>query len=402
MNGLSVVKSEYRHKGRGNEMNNQIEHPYAWLDLNALDSNIRFVNSTCKTKPVRIATKSIRCVDVLKYIERNLKNCAGFMTYTAAETLYLIENGFNHFLIGYPVMEKQSIKKLLWKAKEGTDVTFMVDCKEHLQLLQQLAEEIDVSVQVCIDLNVSADYSVLYFGTKRSPITSIEKLQSFLRLIKKYSHIQVVGTMAYDAQIAGVTDHFDNGIKSKLVQQLKKRSKQSVRSFRRHAVSLMKAEWALKFVNGGGTGSMAYSDEQSDVTEITVGSAFYAPALFDRYTSLQLQPAAGYACRVVRQFSEDTFVLHGGGYIASGATGKDKQPVFMEKNRFSFSSLEGAGEVQSPIIDKEKNLQVGDTVWLRHAKAGELCERFQTLHAFREGNYLGPFKTYRGDGQCFL
>ena len=44
----------------GEVMNHQIEHPYAWLDLNALDSNIQFVNSTCKTKPVRITTKSIR------------------------------------------------------------------------------------------------------------------------------------------------------------------------------------------------------------------------------------------------------------------------------------------------------------------------------------------------------
>ena len=383
-------------------MNYQLEHPYAWLDLNALDANIQFVNQACEGKPIRIATKSIRSVEVLKYIERNLKNCSGFMTYTASETLYLIDHSFNHLLIGYPVMEKQAVKKLLFKIKEGKDVTFMVDCEQHVQFLQQLAEEIDVHVQVCIDINVSADYSILYFGTKRSPITTIEKLQRFLLVLKKYPLIQVIGAMGYDAQIAGVTDYFDNGFKSKLVQQLKKRSKQSVRSFRQHAVSIIRAQWPLSFVNGGGSGSMTYSVMQRDVTEITVGSAFYAPALFDRYTLLQLQPAVGYACRVVRQFSDDTFVLHGGGYIASGAVGKDKQPVFLEKNRFSFSNLEGAGEVQSPIIDKEKRLRVGDTVMLRHAKAGELCERFQTLHTFRGEEYYGPFITYRGDGQCFL
>lgn len=383
-------------------MNYHLEHPFAWLDLNALDFNIQYVNRACKTKPVRIATKSVRSVDALKYIERNLDNCSGFMTYTAAETLYLIENNFDHLLIGYPVMEKQSVKKLILKIKEGTDVTFMVDCEQHIQFLHQLAEEVDVSVPVCIDLNVSADYSILYFGTKRSPLTTIEKLQSFLQTLKKYPLIQVVGAMGYDAQIAGVTDHFDNSLKSKFVQQLKKRSEQSVRSFRQHAVSLIKSQWPLAFVNGGGSGSMTYSFAQRDVTEITVGSAFYAPALFNRYTSLKLQPAAGFACRVVRQFSDDTFVLQGGGYIASGSIGKDKQPVFLEKTRFSFSNLEGAGEVQSPIIDKEKSLQVGDTVMLRHAKAGELCERFQTLHTFREGEYFGPYKTYRGDGQCFL
>ncbi len=69
---------------------------------------------------------------------------------------------------------------------------------------------------------------------------------------------------------------------------------------------------------------------------------------------------------------------------------------------FSYLSLEGAGEVQSPIKVKHKNINVGDTLYFRHAKAGELCERFQKLHAIRGDKYLGSYNTYRGDGQCFL
>ena len=381
-----------------------IEHPFAWLNLEALDHNIQFVNEACDGKPVRIATKSVRSVEALRYIHKHLENCSGYMTFTAAETVYLMEQGLDHFLIGYPVMEEMAVKKLLNYAKVGRNITFMVDSEQHLQFLHKLAKEVNVRVQVCIDVNVSNSYPMLYFGTKRSPLTTINKLEAFLRVVPKYSSIEVTGVMGYDAQIAGLGDHIKGAAgKSFLVRKLKQRSKQSVRSLRQHAVATVKQHVGpLKLVNGGGSGSIQYTASQREVTEITVGSAFFAPALFDGYETLDLQPAAGFALRVVRQFSEDTFVLQGGGYIASGAVGVDRLPSFVESERFSFLALEGAGEVQSPIVDKQAALKIGDTVYLRHAKAGELCERFMALHCYHGMQYEGPWSTYRGDGQCFL
>lgn len=380
----------------------EAEHPYAWLDLDALDYNIGVVNDTCKNKKVRIASKSIRSLDVLRYILNKVNKTAGIMTFTAAETLYLLEKGFNNCLIGYPTVEIGTIKKLLHYSNSGKTVTFMVDCEEHLKILQNLAEEIGTVASICIDINVSLDTPLLYFGTKRSPITNIQMFESFLTTIKKYDCLQVDGLMAYDAQIAGVTDRFSTIGKSTIVKRLKGQSKKHVRSFRQHATWLIKQQYPHAFINAGGSGSMDYNEKQADVTEITVGSAFYAPALFDQYDNLKLKPAAGFACRVVRQFDASTYILQGGGYIASGAVGLDRQPSFVEEKRFAFLPLEGAGEVQSPIIDKLQSLKIGDTVFLRHAKAGELCERFLTLHTFRNNDYQGPFKTYRGDGQCFL
>lgn len=383
----------------------QLEHPFAWLQLDALDHNIRFVNEVCEDKPVRIATKSIRSVSALRYIQQKLTHCSGLMTFTAAETLYLIEQGFDQLLLGYPVMEAQAVKKLLHHVKAGVDVTFMVDDVAHLTFLDGLSQEIGVICPICIDLNMSSSFPFVYFGTKRSPLDTFEKVASFLEKLKDFSAIKVVGVMGYDAQIAGVGDHY-NGVsgkvKSLLMKNLKGKSLQSLQSFRQQAVAHVKAFHDVGFVNGGGSGSMQLTAAQREVTEITVGSAFFAPALFDHYESLTLQPAAGFALRVVRKFSADTFVLQGGGYIASGATGKDRLPQFMEAERFSFLALEGAGEVQSPIVDRESKLQIGDTVYMRHAKAGELCERFMTLQCFRADAYVGSFSTYRGDGQCFL
>ena len=74
----------------------------------------------------------------------------------------------------------------------------------------------------------------------------------------------------------------------------------------------------------------------------------------------------------------------------------DRLPVFYDPTTFAYLSLEGAGEVQTPIKVKGKSISIGDTIYFRHAKAGELCERFQVLHAIRGDKYAGPYTTYRG------
>lgn len=387
-----------------NDVFSELEHPFAWIDLNALQHNIDFVNQSCGTKKIRIATKSIRSVPMLQYIAKRLAHFAGYMTFTASESNYLLEQGLDELLIGYPVYEKHAITKLVDWVKKGKSVTFMVDHFEQASLLNEIAQHEQITIQVCIDLNVSTDFRVIYFGTKRSPISNFQQLDTLLKELKSLKYLKVHGVMGYDAQIAGVADQTTPffGAKGALIRTLKKQSVKKITSFRQFAVAHVKSLFEVDFVNAGGSGSMELTSRQQDVTEVTVGSAFFAPALFDHYESLSLQPAAGFALRVTRKFSEDVIVCHGGGYIASGAIGADRLPVFLEKNRFSYVALEGAGEVQTPIVVKEGEVQIGDSIYFRHAKAGELCERFQVLHAIEAGSYKGPIQTYRGDGQCFL
>ena len=47
-------------------------------------------------------------------------------------------------------------------------------------------------------------------------------------------------------------------------------------------------------------------------------------------------------------------------------------------------------------------LSIGDLVWFRHAKAGELCERFATLLLVEGGRVVDEVPTYRGEGKTFL
>lgn len=383
----------------------QLERPFAWIDYDALDHNIQVVNS-CATKPIRIATKSIRSTAILKYIQSKLTQCAGFMTYTAAESVYLIEQGLDHILVGYPTMEIQSIEKLLYYSRAGKHITFMVDAVEQVILLQKCAKRMNTTAYICIDINVSTDYKWIYFGTKRSPINTFEKLQKLVGKIVSNSGVCIRGVMGYEAQLAGVPDFkkaHSKKIQAKgfLIRKLKQASFQKVKSFRQFAVAHVKSVVPLEFVNGGGSGSIAFTCEQPEVTEVTIGSAFFAPVLFDDYESIYLKPAVGFALRVTRKFDNETFVCHGGGYVASGVAGKDRLPQFINSS-YTYLPLEGPGEVQTPFSAPANSLEIGDTVYLRHAKAGELCERFQVLHGVKQAAYQGAINTYRGDQQCFL
>ena len=64
---------------------------------------------------------------------------------------------------------------------------------------------------------------------------------------------------------------------------------------------------------------------------------------------------------------------------------------------------EGAGEVQTPLLGAAADaLAVGDRVYFRHAKAGELCEHFASVHLLQGGRVVDELPTYRGEGRCFL
>jgi D-serine deaminase-like pyridoxal phosphate-dependent protein len=159
----------------------------------------------------------------------------------------------------------------------------------------------------------------------------------------------------------------------------------------------------LEIVNGGGTGSLELTAAEEAVTEVTAGSGFYAPALFDHYTRFTLTPAAGFALPIVRKPSRGVATALGGGYLASGSDDSARLPSPWLPPGLKLDPEEGAGEVQTPLLgEAAAALQIGDRAYLRHAKAGELCERFDTLHLVENGAIVDEVPTYRGEGQAFL
>jgi len=170
---------------------------------------------------------------------------------------------------------------------------------------------------------------------------------------------------------------------------------------RASVVQAVRAVAPLRFVNGGGTGSVEATASEALVTEVAAGSGLFAPALFDTYRAFTPRPAAFFALPVVRRPSARVATVLGGGYPASGRAGRDRLPRPVARG-LRLDRQEGAGEVQTPLRGPAAaGLRIGDRVWMRHAKAGELCERFDVLHLVQGERRVATVPTYRGEGRAF-
>lgn len=378
--------------------------PCAFLDWDALEQNVQAVASRANGKRIRIASKSIRSVPVLQYILNRDSCYQGIMCYSPHEAVYLSESGFDDILLGYPTMDDEAIESVIQQIKKNKMITFMVDHLSQIKLLESIAKKHSVLVKICIDIDMSVSYFGFHFGVRRSPLQNPEDILPLLSYMKDSPYIALDGIMGYEAQIAGVGENNPHQKSKKLIiSWLKKRSLKTISNRRKMIVeSIQKMGFDLRFVNGGGTGSIHSTSLENWVTEITVGSAFYAPVLFDYYHDFSYKPAIGFALPIVRKATDQIYTCAGGGYIGSGAVGPEKLPLPFSPEGATLLALEGAGEVQTPILYKgSETLQIGDAVLFRPAKAGEIAERFPFLHVVKQNQIVDQYNTYRGDDKCF-
>ncbi|MBM4250752.1 MAG: amino acid deaminase/aldolase [Deltaproteobacteria bacterium] len=376
--------------------------PLAFVDLDQLDINASALQERAAGMPMRIATKSIRSVAIIKYILDRFPGFRGVMAYSPAEACYLVEQGIDDILIGYPSVEASELTPCLNHVKAGKQITFMVDHHRHVEILGALATQIGTKAPLCLDIDLSTVFPGLHFGVYRSPITCADDAQPLIKRIHTTAGVRLIGVMGYEAQLAGVADAVPGApLKNMIIKLLKWYARRECFPRRRQLVDeLGRQGFDLKFVNGGGTGSIELTKLDTSVTELTVGSGLYAPGLFDHYAQFRHQPAAGFALPVVRIARPGIYACSGGGYIASGPTSEDKQPTPILPKGTRLIKLLGAGEVQTSLRSSVP-LQIGDPVIFRHAKAGELCERFNHLSLVRGDRIEAEVSTYRGDGQCF-
>ncbi len=381
--------------------------PVAFVDMDLLDENIQQVLRRSRHKKIRIATKSIRSVAMLRHILNAHERFQGLMCYTAAEAVYLAQRGFTDLLVAYPTWNREEITAVVEANQRGQQITLMVDSMTHIRHLSQITAEVGGTkpLPVCLDLDMADDYPGLHFGVWRSTVKTGDHALVLANAIRQEPRLVLDGVMGYEAQIAGVGDAIPGQTaQNALIRWLKKRSVKRVAQRRTAVVrALREAGHHLRFVNGGGTGSLSTTSQDTAVSELTAGSAFYAPTLFDQYQDFRYQPAAGFALQIVRRPRHDLFTCLGGGYIASGTVGPNKAPQPYLPMGATLTPLEGAGEVQTPVqYNGSLDLQIGDPIFFRHAKAGELCEHFDRLRLLKHGRVIGEVETYRGDGQTFL
>ncbi len=375
-----------------------LDPPLAALDLSALRANAADLVRRARGVPIRVASKSVRCRAVLEEVLGSQLTghggFAGIMSYSLREALWLAGHGARDILLGYPSVDRAALAELAADATLLDSITLMVDDVAQLDLIRAAVGGAGISPRVCLDVDASLRIGPLHLGVRRSPIRTPEQAERLARVARERG-FRVVGVMTYEAQIAGLPDT------NPAVRLVKRLSAAEIGTRRAHVLDAVRSvAGELEIVNSGGSGSIEVSVAAPEVTEVTAGSGLYVPTLFDGYRAFTPRPALYFALPVLRRPAAEIATVFAGGYIASGPAGASRVPKPVWPKGLRLIGTEGAGEVQTPFTGAA-DLAVGDRVWMRHAKAGELCERFDAIHIVDADDRRTTVPTYRGEGRNF-
>ncbi|MDE3719778.1 alanine racemase [Nocardiopsis sp. N85] len=399
----------------------ELQAPFAMVDLAAFRANAAALTRRAHGRPIRVASKSVRCRALLR-TALETPGYEGVMAFTLPEALWLAQDDpggplGRDILVAYPTADLDALVRLAADPAAARVITLMVDDTAHLDLISRAVTAAEHEgarpsdappVRVCLDIDTSWQPfgPRMRVGSLRSPVRTPAQAADLARAVVRRPELRLDGIMAYEAQIAGVGDApAGRPLYGRLLRTVQHRSAVELAKRRAAIVRAVREVAPVRFVNGGGTGSLHTTGREKAVTELGAGSGLYHPHLFDHYRSFEGRPAALFALPVVRRPARGAVTALGGGYLASGPADALRLPLPHLPAGLAYSAKEGAGEVQTPLLGAVADtLEIGDRVWMRHTKAGELCERFDTLHLIDSdtGTYVRAVPTYRGEGRTFL
>jgi D-serine deaminase-like pyridoxal phosphate-dependent protein len=385
-----------------------LDPPFAVVDLDAYRANAADLLRRAHGTPIRLASKSLRCRTILRRTLALDPGFRGILAFTLPEALWLAEHGLRDLLVAYPTADRGALRALAAR-EDDAGIVLMVDAIAQLDLIDAAvgpAAERLGPLRLCIDADAGwwPLRGRVRIGARRSPLHTPAQVAAFARAIVGRPGFRLVGIMAYEAQIAGLGDRPPGRpLLGAALRAVQRASARELAGRRAAIVDAVRAVAPLEYVNGGGTGSVELTAAEPAVTEVSAGSGLYGPTLFDAYARFRPRPAALFALPVVRRPGPGVVTALGGGYLASGPGDRARLPRPYLPAGLRLDPREGAGEVQTPLLGAAADgLAIGDRVWLRHAKAGELCERFDALHLVEGERVVETVPTYRGEGVCFL
>jgi D-serine deaminase-like pyridoxal phosphate-dependent protein len=377
--------------------------PVFVVDLDAFDANATDLARRAGGKPIRVASKSLR---VPALISRALEHdgMQGVLAYTLREALWLHEHDLcDDIVVAYQTVDRGALAELVASPSAAAAITIMVDNVAQLDVVDSVRFSPTVPVRVAIDVDAGLLVAGKHVGPKRSPLHDTADVVALARTITERSGFRLVGAMTYEGQVAGLADTVPTArTRSMIVRRLKALSLTQLAVRRREVADAIRPLAELEFWNAGGSGSVEESAADPVVTEVAAGSGLLVPTLFDHYRSFAPRPASFYGLPVTRKPSPEMATVHGGGLVASGPIGADRLPTPWAPAGLHQTGLEGAGEVQTPLTGHAAALlEIGDLVWFRHAKSGELFEHALSVHLLSGSEFVDAVPSYRGCGQAF-
>ncbi|GAB2653579.1 amino acid deaminase/aldolase [Saccharopolyspora gloriosae] len=398
--------SDSAERDRLDRATRDLDPPFAVVDLEAFRHNAADLSRRAAGTPIRVASKSVRCRELLRRT-LDTPGFAGLMAYSLPEALWLHREGASDdILVAYPTIDRRGLRELAADPAAAAAITILVDSAAHLDHIDAVVGPDREPLRVCLELDAAwhpVPGGLAHVGPRRSPVHTPAQARRFAERIVGRDGFRLVGIMAYEGQIAGLGDAPPGKpLLAAVLRWMQRRSAAELAERRAEAVAAVRAVAPLEFVNGGGTGSIESTGADGSVTEIAAGSGLIGPTLFDAYRAFRPRPAVLYALPVVRRPGGSFATLFSGGYIASGPTGPSRAPGVHLPRGLRLTAAEGAGEVQTPVSGAAaRDLRLGDRVWLRHAKAGELAERFDHYHLVEGDQVVATVPTYRGEAKSF-
>ncbi|MDY6809758.1 MAG: alanine racemase [Actinomycetota bacterium] len=389
-----------------------LDSPVLALDLAALEHNTRDLTRRAGGVPLRLATKSLRVRSVIDDVLRR-PGFGSALAYDLAEAHWLAtQSDVSEVLVGYPSTRRRAITEFVHDETAVHRVTVLVDSVAHLDLIDAAvppARRPTIRTAIDVDASYRLARGRIHLGVRRSPIHSRVEAVELARAIVRRPGYALVGAMSYEAQIAGVADALPGRRFTNLgVGLMQRRSMAELRHRRGRIIAALGEVADLEFVNAGGTGSLEQTSTDPSVTDIAAGSGLFGGHLFDGYSRFRPAPALGFGLDVTRRPAAGIITCAGGGWIASGPPGPDRLPKPVWPDGLAYVHTEAAGEVQTPLRGTAADsLAIGDRVWFRHTKSGEICERATAVALIeRDGSGRARVRdvvpTYRGEGKCFL
>jgi D-serine deaminase-like pyridoxal phosphate-dependent protein len=380
--------------------------PVLVADLRSFDENLDDVVRRASGAPVRLATKSVR-VPALMRRALAADGVTGVLAYALREALWLArEQECDDVVMGYPSVDASALREVASEARLAAVVTLMVDDTAQLDLVDRVRPHRRFPVNIALDVDAGLAVAGSVVGPRRSPLRSVTAVRDLARHVAGRPGFRLAGVMTYEGQVAGVPDDVPGqrlrslavrGVKAAALRQLRRRRREVD-----EALAEVRDTAGSWFWNAGGTGSLESSAADPAVTEVTAGSGLLGPHLFDQYRGFRPVPAMYFGVPVVRRPAHGIVTVAGGGFVASGAPGRDRSPLPWAPPGLELTGLEGAGEVQTPLHGPGADLlQVGDLVWFRHAKAGEAAEHANSVHLVSGSSLVDVVPTYRGLGHAW-
>jgi len=386
--------------------------PAMVVDMQAFAQNVDYYLDIVrsKNKKLRIATKSLRVPDLVRYIvEKGGTDISGLMCYSVREASFLAGLGFDNLMVTYPTINKEDLALFYDLTHRGINISLTVDSIDHVRLIEQLWRGLSSGsdhekARLCIDVDVTWKPFGLHLGVYRSPVSTVAELEAVLDYVLQSDYAMVAGIMAYEAQVAGIGERNPYSSWLNPVRRLvKKYSVRDVEKKRGLIARVLEDKGVTpEFFNGGGTGSIFTTTLDASVTETAMGSGFLHSHLFDYYRELSSVPAFCFALEATRRPRPGMVTCQSGGFISSGELGYEKVPVPYLPVGLKMRKLEGFGEVQTPVfLPKGLSVALGDPLFFRPSKAGEIAEHFNEYLLWHGGGHITSAKTYRGFGKCF-